>query len=100
MLAESERDIAIERVEHAAPADWKDSALTLVEALAKRTDTITTDDLWSLLDHPPEPRAMGAIMKRAQKNGWIEPTDRIKKSERPECHARPIRVWRSCYVNQ
>lgn len=100
MFAEIKRDNAIERVERATPKEWKDSALAVLKELAMTTEELTTDDLWSRLDHPPEPRAMGAIMRRAQKAGWITPTNRIETSARPECHARPIRVWRSCYANQ
>jgi predicted nucleic acid-binding Zn ribbon protein len=42
-----------------------------------------------------EERALGAIMQRAARQGWIAPTDRTRKSIRPACHARDLRVWRS-----
>lgn len=95
MNAQMQRDIAIDRADQAAPEKWKETALQLVHRLARIKDTLTTDDLWELLDHPPEPRAMGAIMRRASKNGWIQPTNMIVNSKRPQCHARALRVWRS-----
>ncbi len=36
---------------------------------------------------------MGAVMKRAQKNGWIKPTGQYVMSERVQCHRRPVMVW-------
>jgi hypothetical protein len=46
-------------------------------------------------DAPHEPRALGALMREAARNGLIEATDRVRPSERPQCHMNPKRVWRS-----
>jgi predicted SPOUT superfamily RNA methylase MTH1 len=89
------RDEAVERVGRAAPAEWYGYALAVVQRLAERLDDFTTDDVWQALTvRPPEPRALGAVMVTAKNAGLIEPTDRTRQSSRPECHARPVRVWR------
>ena len=94
------RDDAIDAVERGAPVDFKSAALECVLLLAKNRKEFTTDAVWYLLgkggvQSPPEPRAMGAIMRIAASNGWVEATDRTALSVRTPCHRRPIRVWES-----
>lgn len=93
------RDHALLVCEAGAPPEWVDLALAAVEALARVRRTITTDDVWAMLatagaGSPPEPRAMGVVMGSAKRRGWIEPTDRVVQTARPESHCRPVRVWR------
>jgi len=99
-VAEGERlrDEAIDRVEQHAPPDWADEALNVVIGLAREEGReFTTDAVWAGLNgaQPPEPRAMGAVMRKAVMLGWIEKTDRMEMSKRPRCHRRPLTVWRS-----
>lgn len=93
------RDEAIERTGN-ANVYFKDQALPMVRDVAKRSEYLTTDDVWLSLRQadvimPTDPRALGAVMKAAQKNQWIAPTDRHKLSQRPACHRRPLRIWKS-----
>jgi hypothetical protein len=44
---------------------------------------------------PREPRAIGAMMTNAAKAGVIAPTNRYTPSARPECHRRPVKIWKS-----
>jgi hypothetical protein len=93
--AEDAKREAIARVWDAA-REWQSDALEAIWVVAKRYPILTTDDLWAIgLKRPREPRAMGGAMKAAAREGWIEPTDRTRKSKRSACHARPIRIWRS-----
>ena len=56
--------------------------------------------LWNENLHPfTDARAMGAIMRRAQNEGRCESTDRIQRSARPECHCRPLMIWKSTHPN-
>ena len=94
------RDKAIEQVEANANPDWKKHAYTAIEHLARMRPQFTTDDVWQYMADrdivaPHEPRALGAIMVAAAKAGLIAPTDRYTPSARPECHRRPIKIWRS-----
>ena len=86
---------ALAAVESNADPQWMEAALSAVRILARRMPILTTDDLWCLVDPPAEPRAAGAVMRKAAKQGWIKATDRTVKSKRATCHARPVRVWES-----
>lgn len=89
---------AIERVGKNAPEEWMAMASAAVETCALSGEPFTTDDVWSILERaghgsPPEPRAMGAVIRRAVTSGLIRETGNYIKSERPECHRRPIPQW-------
>jgi hypothetical protein len=87
----------LREVEDHADTDWKAEAMRVIRDLAERRATFTTDDVWQRLGHVSthEPRALGALMKRAASAGVIRATDGWAVSSRPECHGRPVRVWRS-----
>lgn len=92
------RDAAINQVEENADLGWFNEALLSVEVTAWVEKEFTTDEVWERMtktDQTHDNRAMGAVMRKAQSKGWIEPTDRVVKSNRAVCHSRPIRVWRS-----
>jgi len=91
--AQIQRDLAIDRVEAGAPNDWIERAVYVIRQLTRERVFITTDEVWERMDAPPEPRAMGAAMRRAQREGIIRPSDQVRNSNRPACHARPIRIW-------
>lgn len=100
VAAEVARDLAIEAVDFAADPQWKKAAESAILHLAATRLEFTTDDVWEVLhelaiEQPREPRALGAAMRRAARNNLIVPTDRVSQSLRPECHRRPVRVWRS-----
>lgn len=90
------RDEAIAQVGGAAPSSWMDDAKAAVMHVALHTKDFTTDDVWELLGDstPPEPRAMGAVIKSLSSAGKIVATGGYRKSVRVECHARPVAVWR------
>jgi hypothetical protein len=97
---ETLRDEAVRRVEDHAPVDWNKQALAAVKFVAERKREFSTDAVWQVLEQrgiggPPEPRALGAVMRRAVRVGLVEATDRVEKSRRPECHRRPVKLWRS-----
>jgi hypothetical protein len=91
---------AIERVGLNADQLWAIEALKVVEMLSIERHDFTTDDVWEWMNqlHPTmtthEPRAMGAIMRRASQSRLCVPTERYINSMRPECHRRPLRVWK------
>ena len=93
------KEEAIARVEANANEEWKQAAYLAMYFVARQQEYLTSDDVWSgLVDGSAsthEPRAMGAILKRAAKEGIIVATDDWRVSSRPECHGRPVRVWRS-----
>lgn len=94
------RDDAIARAERHADDRWKSLTFSIIKHLAESLPEFTTDHVWTWLQeypeiHTHERRALGSMMRAAGKSGWIEPTDRYVNSQRPECHARPVKVWRS-----
>jgi hypothetical protein len=48
----------------------------------------------AVADDIDEPRAVAAALQRARGAGLCHPTDRYRPSERPICHARPVRIWK------
>lgn len=94
------RDKALTAVEYNTDPEWQTPAEQAIAWLARSRETFTTDDVWQhLYQHghtfPHEPRAMGALMRNAARAGLITASDRVIPSQRPECHRRPVRVWRS-----
>jgi len=92
------RDEGIRQVEGNANQEWISEMLFAVFSIAEKNESFTTDNVWDEMQGfttTHDNRAMGAVMRKAQAEGWIEPTDRVIKSTRAVCHSRPIRVWRS-----
>jgi len=101
MDAPSAKIIALHKVESHADPHWMASARAEVDAVAFLYDEFSTDAVWErLANHdvpePREPRAMGAIMRKAALDGVIEATNRYEQSSREVNHQRPVMIWRSC----
>jgi len=95
------RDEAIDRVERNADPDWAEAAYLACRLVAEDQQFFTTDNVWQKISilfpqfKTHEPRAMGAVMRKAAKDGAIVPTDEYVRSDRPECHRRPMMRWES-----
>ena len=94
------RDQALVDVAVNADPDWWQHAVNIVRDVAATSFDFTTDDIWCELERrsiatPHEPRAIGAVVVAVKRLGLIAPTNRYRPSSRPECHARPIRVWQA-----
>lgn len=95
------RDKAIERVEFNSIV-WRSFARRALRDAAVSSDELTSDDVWWILRYhdipdPTEPRAMGPVMLRGVRDGWIVSTNRTKISDDPASpnHNRPQRVYLS-----
>jgi hypothetical protein len=90
------RDQALKQVEEHAAPEWKDRALEAVHATALVMESFTVDDVWRIgrLDPTRENRAMGAVMRNAVREGWIENTHMTRPSSL-RSHLAPRTVWRS-----
>jgi hypothetical protein len=86
-------DEAIAAVGEHAPDVWMAQAVAAVHELCRTRPRFTADDVWQRVGNPPEPRALGAVMRQVKREGVCEPTDQFVTSERR--HGAPIRVWRS-----
>lgn len=87
------RDDALDLL-NASNADWVQWMRKVAVAIAVADGRVSTDELHAVADrygrHPKEPRAYGAVFRPHKYWTKIE----YKTSDRPECHARPIAVWR------
>lgn len=97
--ARASRDAAIEQVEENADDRWKRVALETVRQVAQEKDFFVSDDIQKKLKLLPvathENRALGAVMMKARKLGWIESTGRYVQSAQKQCHANTVTLWRS-----
>ena len=88
------------QVERNAHAQWKDAAMEAIIKTAKSNKEFTTDSVWQNMESDVkthEPRAMGPMMMRAKKMGWIKPSSEFRPSTKRSQHAQPLRVWKSTY---
>ena len=91
-LAVKARNRAIAAVK--APSAWWAAAEQRVRLLAVGGHEFTTDDVWSNLAKPPEPRALGAVMNSLSRQGVIVRTGRYVETAQVSRHGAPIAVWR------
>lgn len=92
--------IAINQAESHADPHWLAAARAEVDFLARVKDAFTTDDVWQRLENhdtppPREPRAMGAVMRKAAADRVIEASGMYEQSSREINHNRPVMIWRS-----
>lgn len=98
--ARAARDVGIERVaKSAANCELINAAFDVLCDLIREQPTITSDDVWRVLQSQGMPsgnkKALGVVFKDARRAGLIEPTERFVTSERAVAHGHPIRVWAS-----
>lgn len=99
-MAEYERDEAIGRVENNANEAWKVFMLDLVRQHATTNERFTADKVYDRYETIPgaptthEPRAFGAVIRRAVTAGYIKKTGRFLPSTRSHCT--PRQEWESC----
>ena len=91
------RDDGIERAEGGVLPIWKQNAISALQVTARRRREFIVDDVWEVggLPETRENRALGAVMQRGVREGWIENTGRRIPSARKTCHGNYRTVWRS-----
>jgi len=98
--AERAKDAAAAGIDRSAEGR-EDAFAKLLEGVRKTaavTDHFTSDAVFKAhpeLDNVREHRIMGAVMRVAAKNGWIEKTGTYLPGDRVVAHRRPMLVWRS-----
>lgn len=94
---------AIAAVDKNANKEWMAAFRRALEVVARQKLRFTADDVWEQLEkdyHPlpeqHEPRAAGAVVVRAIKDGVIVTVKNMFwNSRRKSCHNRPIQVYQS-----
>lgn len=95
------RDDGIQRAYAHSDAECYERLKVALWTVIHTMHTFTTDDVLRRFEGEPprEPRVMGALMRKAQAEGFVSATREYRQSDNPACHARPKRVWRSCVLD-
>lgn len=99
MLGQQLKQQGMSRVA-AANGAWIIQAKAAGKLIASKRSEFTTDPIWWILAKwgvapPTERRAMGPVMDALMREGTCENTGAVRPSVRPECHRRPVTVYRS-----
>ncbi len=90
------RETAISRASKGSPPGWADTALAAVQRCCQAHPSFITDLVWQYIDDkPPEPRALGPVMRRAEALGYCSKTDKFRPTAIVSSHRGPRRVWNS-----
>jgi hypothetical protein len=93
------RNASMEEVEDHAKEEWKEAAHGCVLSCAKTMRLFTADDVQLLLSKLPvkthDNRALGPILREAQKSLMIRDTEQFTRSTQVKCHRMPRRIWES-----
>lgn len=103
--AKAARDEGMAKVETPMAQPWMALATIALHRTACRFEMLTTDDVWDELraqgiDGPSEPRALGPVMMRGARQGWVTATREVRLSKRVIAHAGPKRLWASNLVGE
>jgi len=98
--AERLRDEGMERAaDHAEREipEWRNEARRILEITAALHRNFTSEDIKIQADirglpRPPEPRAWGAVIQRAARDGIIRKVGWADSTSRT-CHCRPMQLW-------
>lgn len=89
-------DEGAQRAMSGADEGWLRAAKHVVWQLIQEGQPWTTDQIWYRLEAlgvtTQEPRALGAVVRSAQRKGFIQQVG-YRPTTRPEAHARPIPIW-------
>lgn len=104
MDAKDKRDQGIEQSSETAGIEWKEYAIAFLRYYCQTHMEVFVDNLWrDGLKKPNSPRALGAVMQHAVKEGWL-----VEQKVNGCVLARPSvrsnmqlkRVWRSTLCKQ
>ena len=94
---EKVKNRAIDMAGYGADELWSEECYGAGLVLARIGRPFTTDQLWYVMHRKglktPEPRAMGAVIRRLVNDKVIKATGNYRKSTRPDCHRRPLQEW-------
>lgn len=99
--SKNSRDEAMGRADEHANAEWKENMRVCILDTASCKQIVTSDDISFLAQERKqwngthELRALGPLMKTAERNGWIRNTGRTVPSVRKNVNRNYITVWES-----
>lgn len=94
------RDEGMARAEAAANPAWAAGMWKCIQDVARQQAELSADDVFALarkrrVGATHDNRAFGPLMKRAEREGYVEITPRFTNSDRTSKHLNPIRIWKS-----
>jgi hypothetical protein len=93
---ERRRNRGMKRAASGAPSGFRRAALLAAYNVCVQQPNFTADDVWRVLGRgTSENRALGPVLKAAQRQGWCVPTHRTRQTERVTNHRRPLTIWLS-----
>lgn len=75
--------------------DFLGQADVVIRYIARCRDYLTSDDVWTYLDKPEDPRWIGLAFLAAARDGIIRKTQITRSSRQDTNHGRDVRVWES-----
>jgi hypothetical protein len=70
--ARAKRDEGVKQSSDHSGEEWKDEAISFVRSYLLEHPTLFVDELWDTgLSRPDSPRALGAVIQHARKEGWM-----------------------------
>jgi len=93
-----EGELTAVQAEDAAERSWLSRAETALRSVAEAMQEFVVDDVWKAgkletgAQHH-DARALGSVMQRAARLGWIQKTNRLAPSARSNGSGKP--VWKS-----
>jgi hypothetical protein len=93
--AQYRRTTGMEDAERHADEEWKARAVEVLEAYLRTVPEFFVDDFWddTQLERPHESRALGPLIQKAARAGWIAKTGEFRPSVASNLTVKP--VWRS-----
>ena len=102
-MARTKRDDGIQQSSKHSGDTWKDEAISFVRDYLSKNPTLFVDSLWKAgLRRPSSPRALGAVMQHARREGWMEEQESngcILARPSATSNMQLKRVWKSRILN-
>ena len=98
LTGQEARDAAMSQIHENTRETWREAAIDAIYRAARFHKEFIVDDVWEFLETDEEisdKRAIGPLMRVAQREGWIKPTSKFQPSRVVSHHATPRRVWKS-----
>ena len=92
------KEAGIARVECNTSRQWRDAVLEVIKDVARRNYEFTADEIHEATDAagvPPahHPNAWGAVIRHAQRLGYMSKTGMTRRSKRPNQHSTDIPLY-------
>lgn len=106
--ARAAAELGIAQADAGANETWMQRALEVVKVVAKNKEKFSSDDVWEVfiatygeeyaMKGTSNLSALGAVFRKAAREGVCTDAGEIVRSKKVSQHQRPLRVWQSRVV--